>query len=94
MLVAAESGLDDTRYWLWQERRMAVVDALAALQQAAPELIAAQERLAARVADLAREHAVAREEAEWAQSVIDEADHRLVDGGDGPSATPFESAGV
>ncbi len=94
VLIAAESGLDDTRYWLWQERRMAVVDALAALQQAAPELIAAQERLAARVADLAREHAVSREEAEWAQSVIDEADHRLVDGGDGPSATPFESAGV
>lgn len=94
VLIAAESGLDDTRYWLWQERRMAVVDALAALQQAAPELVAAQERLAGRVADLVREHAIACEEAEWAQSVIDEADRGLVDGGDGPSATPFESAGV
>jgi len=77
VLAAAEGGLDDTRFWLWQDRRLAVMEALGALERLAPRLVASQERLVGRVKNLSGQHAMATEEAEWARRVIDDADRRL-----------------
>ncbi len=53
VIAAAERGLDDSRYWLWQDRRLAVVGAVAAMGRAVPRLVEVQRRLADRVVGLA-----------------------------------------
>lgn len=90
VVVAAETGLDDSRYWLWQDRRLAVVAALAALDDLAPRLVAVQLRLTERVGVLAEHHETARREAERARSTIDDLDRRAAEA----AATPLEGAGV
>lgn len=70
VIAAAESGLDDSRFWLWQDRRLAVVEALTVLERIAPRLVSVQVRLSRQVADLGRALEMARHDAEWARSTL------------------------
>ena len=81
VIAAAESGLDDSRFWLWQDRRLAVVEALTVLERIAPRLVEVQVRLSRQVADLGRALEMARHDADWARSTLDAL-------GPDPSATP------
>ena len=71
VIAAAESGLDDSRFWLWQDRRLAVVEALTVLERIAPRLVGVQLQLSRQVADLGRALEMARHDAEWARSTLD-----------------------
>ncbi|MBL8775709.1 MAG: hypothetical protein JNK12_07255 [Acidimicrobiales bacterium] len=70
VIAAAESGLDDSRFWLWQDRRLAVVEALTVLERIAPRLVSVQIRLSRQVADLGRALEMARHDAEWARATL------------------------
>ncbi len=78
VMVAAESALDDTRYWLWQDRRLAVVDGLAMLERLAPRQVALQQRMAVHVTGLAARLGDARAECARARSAIDDLDRRIL----------------
>lgn len=56
VIAAAERGLGDSRYWLWQDRRLAVLESLAELADAVPRLVEVQRRLADHVRGLAAHH--------------------------------------
>ena len=56
VIAAAERGLGDSRYWLWQDRRLAVLESLAELGDAVPRLVEVQRRLAEHVRRLAAHH--------------------------------------
>lgn len=74
VIAAAEAGLDDSRFWLWQDRRLAVVEALSALEGTAPRLVAAQRRLTAHVADLGRAHETTRNDLARTRATLGEID--------------------
>lgn len=74
VIAAAEAGLDDSRFWLWQDRRLAVVEALSALEGTAPRLLAAQRRLTAHVADLGRAHETTRNDLARTRATLSEID--------------------
>ena len=59
-ITCGRAAKSDSRFWLWQDRRLAVVEALSALEGTAPRLVAAQRRLTAHVADLGRAHETTR----------------------------------
>ncbi len=91
VIAAAETGLGDSRYWLWQDRRLAVVEALAAVGDAVPRLVAVQARLAAHVGGLAEHHRRLGAEVDRLDEALAEIDRRAA-----PSAagSPLEGAGV
>ena len=70
VIAAAEAGLDDSRFWLWQDRRLAVVEALRVLERLAPRLVAVQQRLADQVADLGHAYEMASHDADWARATL------------------------
>lgn len=74
VIAAAEAGLEDSRFWLWQDRRLAVVEALSALEGTAPRLVAAQRRLTAHVADLGRAHETTRNDLARTRATLGEID--------------------
>ncbi len=74
VIAAAEAGLDDSRFWLWQDRRLAVVEALSALEGTAPRLVAAQRRLTAHVADLGRARETTRNDLARTRATLGEID--------------------
>ncbi len=77
VIAAAEAGLDDSRFWLCQDRRLAVVEALTVLERLAPRLVAVQVRVSRHVADLGRALEMARHDAAWAQTTLDAFDSDL-----------------
>lgn len=78
VMVAAESALNDTRYWLWQDRRLTVVDGLAMLERLAPRQVALQQRMAVHVTGLAARLGEARDECARARSTLADLDRRIL----------------
>ncbi|MCB9371428.1 MAG: hypothetical protein H6518_01440 [Microthrixaceae bacterium] len=76
VISAAERGLGDSRYWLWQQHRLEVGAALGRLEAVVPRLVDAHVRLVERVSELADAHAMAVQDATWARRALDDLDDR------------------
>lgn len=91
VIAAAENGLGDSRYWLWQDRRLAVVEALAVVGDAVPRLVAVQARLAEHVGALAEQHRRLGAEVDRLDEALAEIDRRATAT---VAGSPLEGAGV
>lgn len=84
VIAAAERGLDDSRYWLWQNRRLAVVAAVAAMGRAVPRLVEVQRRLADRVVGLADRYRDLSAEVAALDAAVADLDRRAREAGSAP----------
>lgn len=84
VIAAAERGLGDSRFWLWQDRRLAVLESLAELGDSVPRLVEVQRRLADHVRGLAEQHRRLRAEVAELDAARAELDRRDVAVGGAP----------